>query len=167
MLPVITVYPVMLGYGYIDNDIENRCLFMFDAALIICCIGLCFLAGYVYRNKLASEKAKNLITLKLLCPLLVLAILVPSVLDGNAQCMPAKIAENLIEDKVMTTSYLQKRLYEEIRDSEEDDVVIEMIPKRYEGNTQVDIDEDEGHFINIALSQYFGKKSVVYDPPGD
>lgn len=167
MLPVITVYPVILGYGYKDNDIENRCLFMFDAALIICCIGLCLLAGYMNCNKLMAEKEKNCTALKILCPLLVLAILVPSVLDGNAQCMPAKIAENLIEDKVMTTSYLQKRLYEEIRDSDSDDVVIESLPKRYEGNTLIEIDEDKGHFINVALSEYFGKKSVVYNPPGD
>ena len=45
-----------------------------------------------------AEKEKNCTALKILCPLLVLAILVPSVLDGNAQCMPAKIAENLIEE---------------------------------------------------------------------
>ena len=167
ILPVITVYPVMLGYGYGDNDIVNRCLFMFDAALIICCLGLCFVAGCLNRHRFKAGSTENQKELGLICVMLAAAILLPSVLDGRAQCMPAKIAENLIENKVMTTSYLQKKVYEEIRDSEEDDVVISSIPERYEGNTMIKIDEDVKSHRNNALSVYFGKNSVVYIPEGN
>ena len=55
---------------------------------------------------------------------------------------------------------------EEIRDSEEENVVIDFLPKRYEGNTMIKIDEDINSHRNIALSLYFGKSSVVYIPDG-
>ena len=166
ILPVITVYPVMLGYGYKDNDIVNRCLFMFDAALIICCLGLCFVAGCLNRHRFKAGSAENQKGLRLICLMLAVAILLPSALDGPAQCMPAKIAENLFEGKVMATSYYQKKVYEEIRDSEEENVVIDFLPDRYEGNTMIKIDEDINSHRNIALSLYFGKSSVVYIPDG-
>ena len=165
LLPVITIFPVVFGYSAHNNDLPNRCLFLHDISLVISWIFLSFLAGNIIIIKLWGNSNLLPVLCKKLCPLLVAAVLIPSLLSGSSESVSVKIFDNLKSGEIMDTSYNQRAMYDSIAESVETDVEINYIPYRHKGNTAVDIEDDPASYPNPAIAHYFNKNSVVYIAP--
>ena len=164
MLPVITVFPVMLGNGAVSNDIENRCLFLLDSALVVCFTGTFFVIGIIAGAKQKAH-GRDIGQMWLpLCPVLVAAFIVPSVLDGTSRNISAEVLDNLIDGEIQQTAYIQRNIYDTVKDSDDREVIIISMPRRYIGNTVMQLTEGKDHWINYSIAHYYGKDSIIYEP---
>ena len=48
--------------------------------------------------------------------------------------------------------------------SKQDDVIIDSIPKSVSDFPEITIYEDENNWVNEAIAEYYGKKSVKFRP---
>ena len=165
LFPVITVFPVILGYGAESNDLYNRCLFPLDCALTVSCIGLFYILGNCIGEKCASTNNSSPKAWKILCPVLVIMILIPSLIKGPARSVWATVADHLYDGKIPTNSYICREIYDSIKDSKEETVIItEPVPERKIGSTDTVLSEDPNEWINMAVANYFNKEKVIYIP---
>ena len=92
-------------------------------------------------------------------------ILIPSLIKGSARSVWATVADHLYDGKIPNSSYVCREIYDSIKDSDNENVVIKTrIPERKIGNTEVILSEDSDDWINIAVANYFIKDSIVYSP---
>jgi hypothetical protein len=165
LFPVITVFPVILGYGAESNDLYNRCLFPLDCALTVSCIGLFYLLGGYIGKRYAPLNNSFPKAWKALCPVLVIMILIPSLIKGPARSVWATVADHLYDGKIPTNSYICREIYDSIKDSKEETVIItEPVPERKIGSTDTVLSEDPNEWINMAVANYFNKEKVIYIP---
>ena len=65
----------------------------------------------------------------------------------------------------MENTYYHRKMYDDIKDSEEPDAVVTFLPKHVIGSTTVELAEVPGdYWINEEIALYFGKRSVLYNP---
>ncbi|MBQ6215318.1 MAG: hypothetical protein IJJ67_07865 [Oscillospiraceae bacterium] len=163
--PVITVFPVILGYGAESNDLYNRCQFPLDCALTVSCIGLFYILGNCIGKKFASTDNSTPKAWRTLCPLLVVMILIPSLIKGPARSVWATVADHLYDGKIPNNSYICREIYDSIIDCKEETVIItEPVPERKIGSTDTVLSEDPNDWVNIGVAQYFNKEKVIYIP---
>ena len=83
--------------------------------------------------------------------------------------VPAKIVNNLENGTLYSDAYQYREMYDLIKNSEDEDVIVTYIPDRVAGATAVEMcssPEDTDYWINEEMAGYFGKNSIVYLPEG-
>ena len=157
-LPIVTAFPVVLGYSIHNmSEIPNRCQFMLDASLVICFISCSAVLGCLLKR---ISKFKPY---KLLVPFLIIVIISAS-LNNTGKSIPVQIIENLTNNSIYENSSRGRELYDSLYYSDEKDATVKMIPKFVVGGTYIDISEDPSYWINQDMSKYFGKNSITYVP---
>ena len=164
LLPAITVFPVELGYKEFDNDLPNRCMFPFDLAVIMFNTVLLMTAGSIAKKKItAFNTSGNVVPIGIALSLILLLAFLS---DGPDRSLAIEIAENAVDGDMVTASYYQKQMYEQIRTSEEQDVTVSYNVAHKPGNTELNISEDPHALENHKIAVYFGKSSVKCVPEG-
>ena len=161
-LPVITIFPFVIGYGFSDYSIENGCpnraLFPLEVAVILCFIGLSVVVGCEMKT------LKKFDPKVLICPFLFIVLLV-SFINKSPKSISSEIVKNLRNGTIMENTYYYRKMYDGIKDSEEPDVIVPFLPKHVIGSTTVELAEVPGdYWINEEIAMYFGKRSVLYNP---
>lgn len=163
ILPIVTAFPVALGYNFTElGDFSNRTRFVLDVSVIICCIGISALLGYYLKQVKLFDVSK------LFVPVLIIVMFLVMGRDTYRE-VPAKIVNNLENGTLYSDAYQYREMYDLIKNSEDEDVIVTYIPDRVAGATAVEMcssPEDTDYWINEEMAGYFGKNSIVYLPEG-
>lgn len=157
LMPCVTIFPVCLGYGETSADtLPGRCLFLLDVAIIVSSIGIAMLAG----NKLFTKNV--LPDMKNMCFIVGMGILLVAISQGErvSDYAPVTIAANLRDGTIHDYASGWRAVFEEIRDSEEKNVVIEGGPEETAGCLAPGLRDDPEWWVNKNVAKFFGKESV-------
>ena len=157
-LPVVTMFPVILGYGDINyKDISNRGYGMMDISIIF---GACFMAvlwGCYLKNSV-TEKIKRML---ILAATIIAIISVLFFGQKPSELVPIQIATNLYTGYNEHFFETWMEVYSQCENSENEDVVIEMsVPPRKAGCSWAKLGEDADKWWNEVVSIYYGINSV-------
>lgn len=156
LIPVITIFPVALGYGDIQiATLPDRCMFLFDASIIICNIGIAILVG----NKLFTKSLlPDINNIKFVVGLVALVMVF---MQGSlSDYMPLKIAVNLKKGIIQDYADTWVNIYEQIRESDKEEVIITGAPKEAAGCIYPNLLDDVAWWVNRNVAEYFQKESV-------
>ena len=70
----------------------------------------------------------------------------------------------IINGSYKTYSKKVNDVYDKVGMSKQDDVIIDSIPKPVSDFPEITIYEDENNWVNEAIAEYYGKKSVKFRP---
>jgi len=158
MLPIVTMFPVVLGYGDINyKDISNRGYGMMDISIIFASCFIAVLWGIYCRN-LAKEKTRNGVTIAI-CFVVIINIIICG--QKPSEIIPVQIATNLKSGYNENFYEQWMEIYSRCENSNEDDVVIEMsVSPRRAGCSWAKLGEDPNKWWNETVSIYYGINSV-------
>lgn len=158
ILPVVTAFPVVLGYSATGIVyFGNRCLFVIDAVIYGSIIASAILIG----NQLSIKNVlPDMKTVYFVCGFV---IIVSAITQGDriANCVPVEIVRNYNEGVIQDYSDRWISIFDDIRYSEDDDVVIAREkPQKVTGCSDTELSSDIDNWTNICIATYFNKKSV-------
>ena len=159
LLPVVTMFPVILGYGDITyKDISNRGCGMMDISILF---GACFMAVLwgIYLKTIIKGNSK-----KLLAAVLVVAALGNLLICGQkfSELAPVQIAKNLGNGYNEEFFKTWMEIYSLCENSDEDNLVIEMsVPKKGAGCSWAKLSDDPEKWWNTSISEYYGLDSLI------
>lgn len=157
-LPVVTMFPVVLGYGNIDyKDISNRGYCLMDITIIFASCFMAVLWG-IYLKDVISGQTKKITTV-------ILAILVIAniVLCGQkfGELVPVQIATNLNNGYNEQFFDTWMEIYAYCENGAGEDVEIEMpVPSRKAGCSWAKLADDPEKWWNTTISEYYGLNSI-------
>lgn len=155
LTPIITLFPVALGYGTI-NSLPTRCLFILDASVIACSIGISFLLG----NKLFTNNLlPDFITVRHVACIAVLLIIT---LGGNklTNYTPIAITANLKNGRIQKYESDWRSIFDQLEHTDEKNITIVGVPKQVAGCIAPGMIDDPEWWTNQYIATYFGKESV-------
>lgn len=155
--PVVAYFPVCLGYS--SSGSPNRCRFVLIFAIIISAIIFFVLSGEIFAaffNVGHVKEALVIITL--------LAIIMPIERENwkISTCIPYRTMMALAEGKIQSYYHSVNRIYDLIREDENEDVFIYELPEPVDIFFTVKIQENPNYLINRECASFFGKNSVQY-----
>ena len=156
LTPWIVGYPVCLGYAA-NVGMKNRIQFVMVCVIVIGSLNSALLAGKVIATKLSASLIGEIVIAATM-----LAIIMPSskpawTLD---QMVPYKTLVELANGSIQHYYREVNRIYEAIRNDENEDVFVTEIPKQLDIFEVIVFPDDPTHFLNTTLASYFNKKSV-------
>ncbi|MCQ2520938.1 MAG: DUF6056 family protein [Lachnospiraceae bacterium] len=159
LLPVVTIFPVILGYNAVSvSELPDRVLFIFDASIVFSFVLFAMLLGAVVFQRFENMSFAKAVLLLLLASLIVFS----NRKEHYREWVPVQIAYNTQYGLLDEYSDFFKNVYATIRDSEEEDVVIEaVVPEVPTGCIYNDIKDDPTDWVNKTIARIMEKKSVV------
>lgn len=157
-LPVVTMFPVVLGYGDIDyKDISNRGYGMMDITIIFAACFMAVLWG-IYFRRIVEGNIKKIFTIMVS----IIAFLSVSICGQKfSELVPVQIASNIHSGFNEDFFDTWMEIYDACESSGVDDVVIEMsVPPRKAGCSWAKMSEDPNKWWNEYISRYYGINSV-------
>ena len=156
LVPYVTLFPIILGYGgYVY--FPNRCYFLMNITLTLVLSNLAIVIGCFIRKYLATEESVRTVYI-LLASLAVVCFLV----NGNrAEENLAVIQINNLANGSVKRYYNEcNALLEEVKNSPEEDVVIERLPDAVPHYAGFFLSQDETYWVNVDVAILSNKKSV-------
>lgn len=158
MLPVVTMFPVIFGYGNIDyKDISNRGYGMMDITIVFATCFMAVLWGVYLSGFLKHQLNKMALLLMILIVLMNVIFCDISITNF----VPVQITTNLANgyNKVFFDAWMN--IFSFIENSDESDIVIERrVPPRKAGCSWSKLSEDTGQWWNETISTYYGINSL-------
>lgn len=157
-LPVVTMFPVVLGYGDIDyKDISNRGYGMMDISIIFAACFIAVLWGIYLRDIIKKDNIKKIATL-----FVTVIVLVSVFYCGQRirELAPVQVVANLNSgyNKEFFDTWME--IFSRIENGD-GDVVIEMsVPPRKAGCSWAKLSDDPNKWWNDYISIYYGLDSV-------
>ncbi|MCR5289213.1 MAG: DUF6056 family protein [Treponema sp.] len=157
---VITVFPVVLGYN--SNYLPGRCLFVercafcfFDILLAI------YWGGWASKKEIKLFTKEFFIGVSLVCFIPVLLFFDNPV---RSKLYSVKMLYHEFKGDFLREAWRQEGILRDIKLSNEDDVIVfvERPKKTHWSNLMlIGLSEDKKNWINVGLSEYYGKKSIT------
>ena len=153
-MPVIAVFPVRLGYSSGDY-FPNRCQFVLDLTLIIVLLNLAFVIGCYIGLWYASDK-KTIIAICLASAFTTLLVNYHPIRDLVIVQQSSEILNGNVK------KYYDKcqKIYQYLDGCGYIDVVIEDYPDTIEGFGSMGLSDDAENWVNVAVAQFYGVKSI-------
>lgn len=157
LTPVVTVYPVVLGYHMdMDADLSSRFWFVIDGAIIFCALLAAALFGSQLRALRKDGPDRGL--RRALALLAAAALLVG--LFGPGDRAAFLIAENLRNGKLETYSRQWRELFDAMSESPGENIIAE-VPDPCFGVMPVQIAASPDSVVNISIAHYFCNESLM------
>ena len=157
LTPIITMFPVALGYGSISvKSLQSRSLFILDMSIIACCIGVAFLAGNKLFTKGLLPDIKNIKFIVCMAVLLVIT------LGGDelTNYTPIAISANFKNGFIQKYESDWRNILDQIENSDEWDITIAGAPNEISGCLSPDLRDDPEWWVNECIANFFLKGSV-------
>ncbi len=156
LVPFITLFPIILGYGGYTY-FPNRCYFLMNITLTLVFVNLAFLLGFLINRYVGSaENAKAVV-----CVIASLAVVCFLVNGNRAEENLAIIQINNLANGSVKRYYNDcNNLLEEIKNSPEEDVVVERLPDAVPHYADFFLSQDEQYWVNVDVAIISNKKSV-------
>lgn len=156
----VTDFPVLLGYSF--RLMPERCVFVEQLAIV-----LWFIIVSIYWGGWASQKECFSFSKEWYIVIVLVCILPLSSYFSITRLMeftPYKIVTNIKNGNFNTVTSRQEDVIRQIESSVEKDVIVyEYVGEESEWTiiNPIGITEDENHWINLAVADYYDKDSVV------
>lgn len=162
LLPLVTIFPVVLGYNWQGEAFPDRCIFLLDTSIFISCQGLALLLG----TGLAPGHVRLGVRAAVSVAALVLLLSSALMSTPPQEYIPVRIAQNLRNGSIQEHSTVWREIYEDIRLRGEADTVITVpLPELVVGSFQSPLAAYPDHYVNNAIAECVGINSVVLNPP--
>ena len=158
MVPVVTAYPVIMGYSMQAAWLPNRAMFILDLFSIISLEIIMFLLGYELKAVLREEKEKKFAAM-LSTVAVILFVCNHSV--ALQESFPCLIVDGLAGGSLRDSADAITNMYEQVQTSTEEDVVV-LCPSIVWWFNVSPFSEDPTDWRNACVAQYFGKSSVAF-----
>ncbi len=155
-VPFATIFPIVLGYGDYTY-FPNRCTFLANITITLVVLNISLLMGVILRKYVVGEK-----NTKLMLSLLVIIALVCFLREGNRMEENSAVIQinNLANGSVRTFYNETNALLDEIKNSSEEDVVLERNPYSVPQFAEFYLSQDETFGLNVDLANFYGKNSI-------
>lgn len=158
ILPIITMFPVILGYGDIEyKDISNRGQGMMDISIIFATCFIAVLWGVYLKDNLNGVFVKGI-----KCVAMIVAL--TSLLfcgQKPVEVVPAQITINLSNGYNEAFFNTWMEIYSLCENADEGDVIIEMsVLPRKTGCSWAKLGEETDKWWNTSISEYYGLNSI-------
>lgn len=159
LLPIVTIFPIILGVGKMSvAEMANRYLFLLDASIILASICIYILLGSFLRTIAFLPEWKTIVYSVCLIALSFFTVHDMTIVDYN----PVVLVHNIYNHTIRDYAKTWQGIYEEIRTSEDKDVVVEreLIPDYATGVFYPKLLEDADWWVNRDVAVCYGKDSV-------
>lgn len=160
LLPVVTVFPVAMGYSTTDVSGVPRVKFVFDFVFLAAALAVAFLAGNWFKRREFGVSGQTVATV-LVC-LAVFAVLERSAALGAFQ--PIAVTKCLIKGTLAQAASEVEAAYAQIENAEEENVVV-VFPNVPDWYNVSPLSSDPSDWKNVSVAQYYGKESVSFVKP--
>lgn len=155
--PVITIFPVLLGYNWNGESMANRSMFLFDASIEAWGLAMAALLGSQLSacGRLPGRR-------KVCIAASALAVVGMCLLGGGpTECKPVVFTQNLLNGSIEHYSSEWRRIYDYVADYGEGDVVVTIpVPEETAGCAIAGFTGWIGNQQNTKLAEYYGVDSV-------
>ncbi|MCI8922503.1 MAG: hypothetical protein HFI45_00640 [Lachnospiraceae bacterium] len=155
--PIVTYFPVCLGYS--SGGGPNRCRFILTLAFVISAVVILVFLGETLSQRIQVSCMREVIVMAVL-----LLIIMPIKREGwkITSLVPYRTMMELTEGNIPNYYREANKIYDAMRDDENEDVFIFTMPNSIDEFLAMDIKEDPNYLINTECAYYFGKRSVQY-----
>ena len=157
--PFITAFPVCLAYSY-GTYFPNRCEFVLIFSIIVSVGVIGLETGLILSRVLKKKYYLEYISIVLG----VLSLLYIGKIGRLNDNTFVRGVYGIINGSYKTYSKKVNDVYDKVGMSKQDDVIIDSIPKPVSDFPEITIYEDENNWVNEAIAEYYGKKSVKFRP---
>lgn len=157
--PFITAFPVCLAYSY-GTYFPNRCEFVLIFSIIVSVGVIGLETGLILSRVLKKKYYLEYISIVLG----VLSLLYIGKIGRLNDNTFVRGVYGIINGSYKTYSKKANDVYDKIGMSKQDDVIIDSIPKPVSDFPEITIYDDENNWVNEAIAEYYGKKSVKFRP---
>lgn len=157
--PVVTAFPVVYGYGASGIEgFSDRTLMPFDATIIGGFLIVAFLAGCQLSAYGCIPDFRNMCFTVAISICMLLVIRTGTVTNSA----PYRVARNLVNGSIQEYSDGWNEIFEEIKTSDEENVVIEKDLHCVHGCVWSYYKEEPEFYCNQGIAGQYGKKSVSF-----
>lgn len=155
--PLVTYYPVCVGYS--SGGGPNRCRFILTFSFVISAMMISIYSGKLIANHVNVNHVREATMLVIL-----LMIIMPIKREGwkLSSMIPYQTMMELTEGNIQSYYREVNRIYDAIRDDENEDVFIYGLPSDIDIFLPISLTQDPNYLINFECAYYFGKNSVQY-----
>ncbi len=157
IIPIVTVFPVVMGYSNTGYTFPVRVMFVFDFIFICSIIIGCFLIGNLIEMEISDANKK--IVLIMLVGLSIFIVFEKS--NNLEDYQPFIIVESLVDGSLEKTADDLINVFEQIENSDESDVIVNN-PSVLGWFNISPLSDNIEDWRNLAISKYYGKNSVSF-----
>lgn len=156
LIPFVTCFPVVLGYGYSSKALPNRCVFIEVIVLVVSSVLVAGIIGYTKKGFV--NWCSQYTGMLLIMFLIIMGNLNSSWIISNL--VPVRMWREIGKDSYKSYYNEVKMIYDKIESDSNKDVFIYDLPDSIDTFQKIDISEDMSSWVNVEMAQYFGKDSV-------
>lgn len=155
--PIVTYYPVCLGYS--SGGGPNRCRFILTFSFVISALIIAVLTGKLIADYVHASHVREVIL-----AIILLTIIMPIKSEGwkLSSMIPYRTMMELTEGNIQSYYREANRIYDSIRDDENEDVFIYGLPSDIDVFLPMNLTSDPNYLINTEIAAYYEKNSVQY-----
>ncbi len=155
--PIVTYYPVCLGYS--SGGGPNRCRFILTFVFVVSVINTLVLTGKIIADRVKANYMREAVVV-----IVLLVLIMPTEREGwkLSEFAPYKTLMELTDGSIQEYYRDVNRIYDVIETDENDDVFIYERPEDIEVFLPMDFNQNPKHLINTEIAQYYGKNSVQW-----
>ncbi len=156
-LPIISAYPVLLGYGGKNISVfGDRCLYVLDFSILVVVFLYTIIIGVYINNRFKVHTVH-----KIRCYVVIIAIIY-FVININTTTNNGIILslQDIMTGRTRVYSEQIEDLFGEITESDEMNCVISELPEKPLSSMWIYISDDEKHWVNESLAVYYNKNSI-------
>lgn len=158
VIPVVTVFPMLMGYnGNGMDSMSNRGVFIAEATIIFCLEAMAVIIGSQMAAVFGRTKDRAAYSAAIAAAAV---IVIFNLVKCGGNYIPVQIAENIAEGKVQRYSQEWHEIYDNMKNSPGEDVVVVWIPDACVGALDVGMVSSPYYPTNVTLAEYFGNNSV-------
>lgn len=158
MMPVVTIFPVVMGYGTSSyKDISNRGFAIVDSAIMLAGTLVAVMWGVYLKDRLNNSVRK------IVMMVFSIAALASILFCGQklSELVPVQIATNISNGYNQKYFDVWTEIYSICEHTSESNLVIEMeVPKRAAGCSWCKLKEDSTDWKNEHVAKYYGLDSI-------
>lgn len=155
--PVVTYYPVCLGYS--SGGGPNRCRFVLTFIFVVSIVNILVLTG-----KMIADKVKKSYTREAMVLIVLLLLTMPTEREGwkISEMIPYRTLMELTDGSIQEYYRDVNRVYDAIRTDENDNVFIYERPEDIDIFLPMNLNQDPEYLINTEIAYYYEKDSVQW-----
>lgn len=158
LVPFVTCFPVVLGYGYSSKALPNRCVFIAVIVLAVSSIMIAGIIGYTWNGSI--HLCSRYTAVIMIMFLIIMGNLNSSWKISNS--VPFRMWREIGKGSYKSYYNEVKTIYDKIESDSNKDVFIYGLPDSIDTFQTIDISEDMSSWVNVEMAQYFGKNSVQF-----
>lgn len=155
--PIVTYYPVCLGYS--SGGGPNRCRFILTFSFVISMLTISVLVGKLTADYVHANHVREVVL-----AIMLLMIIMPIKREGwkLSSMIPYRTMMELTEGNIQSYYREANRIYNTIRDDDNEDVFIYGLPQDIDVFLSMNLNQDPNYLINTEVATYYEKNSVQY-----